>query len=111
MGEQIGIKATWWRAFNVEVIRDMQAAWGLQKIHDSNGPEAPPNGHHHFMRACIAETREAGNSGYVRAVKPYWDARDIAFYFWGVSPAAASAEGYKAMQAHYSMDAPAWAWW
>ena len=68
------------------------------------------NGHRRFMNACKPADCK-GNAGYVKAVKPYWDARDKAFYVHGMSADDAAVEGYKAMMAHYDMPAPEWAWW
>lgn len=110
MGQE-GMAKTWWRHFNIETVMHFHNEWGMAKIISDEGPRAPTSEHRAFMDACIKGSRGVGSAAYCRAVAPYWDARDIAFYFWGVSPAAATAEGYKAMQARYNTDAPAWAWW
>jgi len=67
--------------------------------------------HRSYMDECIKDTRTAGNSGYCRAVAPYWNARDTAYYVQGMSGKDAAAEGYKAMMERYNMPAPEWAWW
>tara|TARA_R110001592_G_scaffold67354_2_gene206539 strand:- start:2329 stop:2661 length:333 start_codon:yes stop_codon:yes gene_type:complete len=110
MGQE-GMSATMWRDFNTETVMHFHKAWGMKKIIEDKGPSAPANEHRAFMAACIEGSRGVGNAAYCRAIAPFWDARDIAFYFWGVSPSAAMAEGYKAMQTRYNTDAPAWAWW
>lgn len=118
MGDQnIGMAKMWWRDYNMEAVMKMHKAWGLAKVmresHRRNPerPMAPHMGYDNFMADCIKDTRTAGNSGYVRAIAPFWNARDIAFYFWGVSDEASEVAGYKAMMEHYGVDAPSWAWW
>jgi len=69
------------------------------------------NAHRSFINDCIRSTRSAGNSGFCRAVAPFWNTRDRAFYINGMSGKDACAEGYKAMMVFYDVDAPEWAWW
>ena len=111
MSDDIGMAKVTWRDFNREAVMVQHAKNGHARVMENYGREAPRNAHRAFMDACSKDSRGFGNAGFIRATAPYWDARDIAFYFWGVSNEAAMIEGYKAMQAHYNMDAPSWAWW
>jgi hypothetical protein len=100
-------KSVWWRDFNQDKMhRAYEPAVKARAV-----SSADIMAHRHFMDDCTRSTRSPGNSGYVKAVKPYWDARDKAYYVDGVSADDACVAGYKAMMAHYDMPAPAWAWW
>jgi hypothetical protein len=117
MDENIGMAPTMWRDHNREAIMTAHRTWGLAKVIADNRPygshNAEPclNAHTWWMNDTIGDNRGAGNTGYSRAIAPFWDARDMAFYFFGVSCEAADIAGYKAMAAHYGVDAPSWAWW
>lgn len=98
-------KAVWWRDFNQDKMTRPFEGFG------ENCKAMGMNDHRDWMDDCVRSTRTPGNSGYVKAVKPYWDARDKAFYMDGASPDDSMVAGYKAMMAHYNMPAPDWAWW
>tara|TARA_R110001592_G_scaffold70015_3_gene214710 strand:+ start:1355 stop:1663 length:309 start_codon:yes stop_codon:yes gene_type:complete len=98
--------SVWWRDFNQDKM--------TRPFVGGSSPKAQAMGmmdHRNFMNDCIRDTRGMGSSGFVRAVKPYQDARDKSFYIDGASPDDARVAGYKAMMAHYNMPAPDWAWW
>ena len=98
-------KKVWWRYSN---DADMSRADDGFSVARETGDI---NAHRWFINDCIVPSRGAGNSGYCRAVAPYWNARDRAFYIDGMSGKDAAAEGYKAMMEHYNTPAPEWAWW
>ena len=100
-------KKVWWR-FSKDAIGKMNRDFDGFSTDRETGDI---NAHRHFMDDCIHASRTAGNSGYCRAVAPYWNARDRAFYMDGMSGKDAAAEGYKAMMERYNVDAPEWAWW
>ena len=99
--------SVWWRDFNQDKM-----SRGYEPSVEMEAARASVHmPHRRFMNDCVHDTRAPGNSGYVKAVKPYWDARDKAYYVAGVSADDACVAGYKAMMAHYDMPAPDWAWW
>tara|TARA_R110000822_G_scaffold219296_3_gene353514 strand:+ start:267 stop:620 length:354 start_codon:yes stop_codon:yes gene_type:complete len=117
MDENEGAPDTMWRHFNRTAVMQAHNSWGRAVVIADNRPygshnaEPCTNSHKAWMDETIGNNRTAGNAGYTRAIAPFWDARDIAFFFFGVSCEAASIAGYEAMAAHYGGDAPAWAWW
>ena len=107
---QEGMTTTWWR--NTDgVMEIIMNARRIGRADWNTCPEIEGNAHTNFMKATIEGRRGIGSSAYCRAIKPYMDAFDISFYFWGVSYRCAQEAGYKAMQAHYNAPAPAFAWW
>lgn len=107
MGQAPKTASVWWRDFNQDkCVRAYEATPKMDAVRAS-----VHMAHRKFMNDCMADSRTPGNSGYVKAVKPYWDARDKAYFVDGVSSDDAAVAGYKAMMAHYKMPAPHWAWW